>query len=93
VPQRLLEGRETGFDVADGAAVTYHYANAEVSADPAALKKPNDLSLIVQRHPAVRPDTSILAPKFTPAVALEHVIFWEPRQGVVPNGLGGSVVK
>jgi hypothetical protein len=88
-----LECRETGFEVASGATVTYHCTNAKVGTYPAALEKPNDVSLIIQRHPAVRRHPSILAPKFTPTVALEHVILWEPRQGVVPNGLGGIVIN
>jgi hypothetical protein len=88
-----LECRKTGFEVADWAAVTYHCANAKVGAYPTTLEKPNDASLIIQSHPAVRCDASILAPKFTPTVALEHVILWKPRQGVIPNGLGGIVVN
>jgi hypothetical protein len=88
-----LECRETGFEVADGAAVTYHCTNAKVGAYPTALEKPNDIPLIIQSHPAVRRDAGILAPKFPPTVALEHVILWEPRQGVVPNGLGGIVIN
>jgi hypothetical protein len=93
VPQRLLESRETGREIADRATVTSYDTNAKVGAYPAALEKPHDVSLIIQSHPAVRCDTSIVAPKFTPTVALEHVILWESRQGVIPNGLGGIVVK